>query len=358
MIIRNRTTKTLKASSLNSRGSERPTVTTDALGCTLKECPSNPASYVTFIVINTHISQYLFQLISRRDMSVVLFLVDDVLDDLFLLSLTVGKCPVCALPALEQRKFCGIGTQEIACRNFQVMNKRCHSQRCRQGYQHVNMIRHAVNAVELAVVVLAEAENIHIQFTFVFLSDCRNIIMRPENNMIEEFCICHGIETLLLDGAPRRGAWDVGLRIPVGRSDPRLLRGDGFTVLGIGIELRRKSYLHRSSIFTTLPRPFLMSSSPWRRISAMVGEDMRYSVSSIACFLAESFLRYFTAFCIRLSSSAMMLSSRNNSALSCSAVIIPSFAILPAKISTKALTAKGITLKKIERLCDEPFSMT
>lgn len=131
-----------------------------------------------------------------------------------------------------------------------------------------------------------------------------------------------------------------------------------FPICQVFFGLGHQLYFHRSSIFTTLPRPFLISSWPWRRISTMVGEDMRYSVSSIACFLAESFLRYFTAFCIKPSSSAMMLSSRNNSALSCSAVIIPFFAILPAKVSTKALTAKGITLKKIERLCDEPFSMT
>ena len=86
-----------------------------------------------------------------------------------------------------------------------------------------------------------------------------------------------------------------------------------------------KLYFHKSSSFITWPRPFLMSSSPWRRISTIAGEDMIYSVSSIACFLAESFLRYFTAFFIRLSSSAMILSSRKSSAFICSAVIILSF---------------------------------
>ena len=100
---------------------------------------------------------------------------------------------------------------------------------------------------------------------------------------------------------------------------------DTFPILKVDIGLWKKDYFHISSNVTTRPRPFLMSSSPWRRISTIAGDDMIYSVSSIACFLAESFLRYFKAFCIRLSSSAMILSSRKSSAFICSAVIILSF---------------------------------
>ena len=66
-----------------------------------------------------------------------------------------------------------------------------------------------------------------------------------------------------------------------------------------------------SSSVTTRPRPFLMSSSPWRRISTIFGEDIIYSVSSIVCFWAVIFLRALMAFFIMPSSSEMMLSSRN-----------------------------------------------
>ena len=85
--------------------------------------------------------------------------------------------------------------------------------------------------------------------------------------------------------------------------------------------LGKKCYFHTSSNDTTLKLPFLMSSSPWRRISTMAGDDIIYSVSSIACFLAVILLRAFKAFFISPSSSAMMLNSRSSSAFNCSAVI-------------------------------------
>ena len=93
-------------------------------------------------------------------------------------------------------------------------------------------------------------------------------------------------------------------------------------IFKVGIGLRKKYYFHISSNVTTRPRPFLMSSSPCCKISTIAGEDMIYSVSSIVCFLADNFLRYLTAFFISPSSSAMILSSRNNSAFNSIAVII------------------------------------
>jgi len=84
---------------------------------------------------------------------------------------------------------------------------------------------------------------------------------------------------------------------------------------------RHQLYFHKSSSLMTRPRPSSISFWPWRKISTIAGEDMIYSVSSIACFCAVNFLRYLTAFFISPSSSAMMLSSRNNSAFSCNVVI-------------------------------------
>ena len=94
-----------------------------------------------------------------------------------------------------------------------------------------------------------------------------------------------------------------------------------FPVLQVFCCLGKKRYFHISSNVTTLKLPFFMSSSPLRKISTIAGEDIIYSVSSIARFFADSFLRAFKAFFIKPSSSAMILSSRNNSAFSCNAVI-------------------------------------
>ena len=91
----------------------------------------------------------------------------------------------------------------------------------------------------------------------------------------------------------------------------------GKVFFGLGKNL----YFHKSSSLTTRPLPFLISSSPWRRISTISGEDIIYSVSSIACFWAEILFRAFRAFFISPSSSAIMLSSRKSSAFTSIAVI-------------------------------------
>lgn len=133
----------------------------------------------------------------------------------------------------------------------------------------------------------------------------------------------HSLQRLRLTNSSKGMLKDVGKQLCDALHDA--LVAYSFPICQVLLGLGHQFYFHRSSSFTTLPRPFLMSSSPWRRISTMVGEDMIYSVSSTACFLAASFLRYFNAFCIKLSSSTMMLNSRKSSALSCNAVIFPIF---------------------------------
>ena len=97
-----------------------------------------------------------------------------------------------------------------------------------------------------------------------------------------------------------------------------------FPITQVVFGLWKQYYFHISSNVTTRPRPFLISSSPWRRTSTISGEDMIYSVSSIVCFWAVILLRALMAFFIMPSSSEMMLNSRNNSAFNCSAVITSS----------------------------------
>ena len=96
-------------------------------------------------------------------------------------------------------------------------------------------------------------------------------------------------------------------------------------VLKVFVRPGKEYYFHNSSILTTRPRPFLMSSCPCRITSAMAGEDIRYSVSSIVFFWAAILFNAFNAFFIRPSSSAMILSSRNSSAFNCNVVIFLSF---------------------------------
>ncbi len=94
-----------------------------------------------------------------------------------------------------------------------------------------------------------------------------------------------------------------------------------FPVRQVFFSLGHELYFHISSSLMTRPRPSSISFWPWRIISTIAGEDMIYSVSSIAFFWAVSFLRYLTAFFMRPSSSAMMLNSRNSSAFNSNAVI-------------------------------------
>ena len=105
-----------------------------------------------------------------------------------------------------------------------------------------------------------------------------------------------------------------------------------FPIIQVIFRLWKQYYFHISSSVTTRPRPFFISSSPWRRISTIFGEDMIYSVSSIVFFWAVIFLRAFMAFFNMPSSSEMMLSSRNSSAFNCSVVITSFFLISATKL--------------------------
>ena len=98
-----------------------------------------------------------------------------------------------------------------------------------------------------------------------------------------------------------------------------------FPIAQVVFSLWQQYYFHISSNVTIRPRPFLISSSPWRRTSTISGEDMIYSVSSIVCFWAVILLRALIAFFIMLSSAEIMLSSRKSSAFNCSDVITSFF---------------------------------
>ncbi len=120
----------------------------------------------------------------------------------------------------------------------------------------------------------------------------------------------------------------------IGNAFQNTLVTSSFPIIPVLLSLFEQNYFHRSSMAIDVKFPSAISFSPWRKISTMAGEDMIYSVSSIACFFAVNFFRYFTAFCIRLSSSAIMLNSRNNSAFNCNAVINPPVLDFDGKVTT------------------------
>lgn len=109
------------------------------------------------------------------------------------------------------------------------------------------------------------------------------------------------------------------------RQEIEKLKLEELGICQIVFGLWQELYFHISSNAITRPRPILMSSWPCHRISAMAGDDIRYSVSSTAFLEAVSFLRYFKVLDIKFSSSTMMLNSRSISAFNCTAVIIISF---------------------------------
>lgn len=92
-------------------------------------------------------------------------------------------------------------------------------------------------------------------------------------------------------------------------------------IISVSLCMFKQNYFHRSSMAIGSKLPLAIISSLSRRIFTISSGDMIYFVSSIACFLADNYLIYLTAFFIRPSSSAMMLSPRNNSAFCCNDVI-------------------------------------
>ena len=64
-----------------------------------------------------------------------------------------------------------------------------------------------------------------------------------------------------------------------------------FPIIQVFFGLGKQYYFHISSSVTTFPLPFLISSSPLRKISTISGDDIIYSVSSMVLCLAVILLR-------------------------------------------------------------------
>ena len=121
----------------------------------------------------------------------VLLLIDDVLDDALLFGLAVGERAVTALPRLEHGEHVAVGPHEIARGNLQVVDEGRHGD-CRvQSDAHVYVVGHAIDAVEHALVVLAEAEDVHVQVALVRLVDDGAVVLRAEYDVVYQFRECH-----------------------------------------------------------------------------------------------------------------------------------------------------------------------
>ena len=141
-------------------------------------------------------------------------------------------------PLHKLRESVTVGRHEVVGGNLEVVDKRGYGNGGMQRNQHVDVVRHAIDAVELALVVLAKAKDIHIEVALISLGYGSRTLMGAEDDVIDEFGVCHD-EVLVLwivqMGHPFRvhvGRLYANVRGCSLRSYPRLLSGDAFSVTG------------------------------------------------------------------------------------------------------------------------------
>ena len=234
---------TLKASPLSNRGyehSEHPRMErTISTYSTLTGCPLRlVTSDVLFVVVNTARLEQGNQFVAGREFAMVLLLVDNILYDPLFFCFRTGQGAIALFPFLKTRETLTIGCHKVVGGNLEVVYKRGDGYRGVQRYKHVNMVWHTIDAIEFALMVLAEAENVHVEIAFVCLVYGCCTLIGAQDNVIDELCVCHSrVDGLTVDdGAPFQGAVECGVIADRGcslRSYPRLLSGDAFSVLSI-----------------------------------------------------------------------------------------------------------------------------
>lgn len=151
MIIRNEvliSSMTLEASSLSNRGfgdSRTPGQLQRHTKSTLKGCP---ISYIPLVIFHSTLLQHRNQLITSRDLMVVLLLVDDILHHALFVCLGVCQRTIALLPFHKMREAVAVGRHEIISGYFDVMHERGHSYGGVESYEHVYMVGHTIDTVE------------------------------------------------------------------------------------------------------------------------------------------------------------------------------------------------------------------
>ena len=237
------TNMTLKASPLSNRGFDRreyPRFRRPHTNPgTLTGCPISH-SHIPLIVLHTTLPQQRYQFITSGEFPMMFFLIDDILYDTLLVSLRVGEGTISLLPFHELREAFTVSRHIVVGSNFEVVYKRCHCYRWVQSYKHVYVVWHAIDAIKNALMIFAEAINVHVEVTLMRLCNRCCTLVSTENYVVDEFCISH---ILLLLGHPFGvRVWGALVRgcslrsYPRSRgyslrSNPRLLSVDAFSVL-------------------------------------------------------------------------------------------------------------------------------
>ena len=77
-----------------------------------------------------------------------------------------------------------MSSQEFPCREFQVMNEGSHRHCGWQRDQDVDVVGHAVDTDQLAVMVIAESVDEGVEVAFVYFRDGRHTAVRPEGDVV------------------------------------------------------------------------------------------------------------------------------------------------------------------------------
>ena len=195
---------TLKASPLSNRGFDRreyPRLRRRSTRpSTLTGCPN---LYIPLVVLHMALSQQSHHLVTCREFAVVLFLVDDILDNPVFICLRIGKGTIALLPFHKLREPLAIGRYKIVGGYFKVVNKRGYGDGWVESHKHVYMVGHTIDAVKYALVVFAKTIDIHIEVALVCLGNRCCALMSTEDNVVDELGICH---ISLVVRAPLQGA--------------------------------------------------------------------------------------------------------------------------------------------------------
>ncbi len=114
----------------------------------------------------------------------VFFLPHNVPAHPFFVHRAAGTGIVASSPSGKERELVRMSTQEFPCREFQVMHERRHRHCGWQRDQDVDVVGHAVDTDQLAVMVIAESVDEGVEVAFVYFRDGRHATVRPEGDVV------------------------------------------------------------------------------------------------------------------------------------------------------------------------------
>lgn len=232
--------------------------------CTLEGCHTTVTSDIPLIILYSALLEQGNKLVTGREYSMVFLLVDDILDDTLFVCLRVCQGTIALLPFHKSRETVTVGRHEAVGGYLEVVDKRCYSNGGVKTDKHVYMVGHTANAIEQTLVVLAEAEDVHVEVALVGLRNGSRTLMGAEDDVVDKFGVGHDAIWELWMGHPSR-VQDCVIGYAVRgcslRSYPRLMSGDTFSVTGESV----------GATYIQVPACCLYSMSVDKKMSRRVG---------------------------------------------------------------------------------------